>query len=279
LISPKNKHSYVTYDQPNLRALGDYINILGEEFENTFLKLGDGDNWLDIGAGFGMAVIHGIVEKQRGNVAINGTTINLQDNWSHVFSNIKDGVEDKKNDLIIGTLSSIFREPKDYFYEQGEKIALNKVKESLVSLRGFKFVASEALEYLEGANRHARLITDLYGAFTYSIDKVALIEAYYRALNRNGIAIIYDRRIKKWPRSPYGSHAKVVNGDMTMPLQDYFRALNSPAIECGDGKIIIRKIEKLDELDFGLCLTDLDQVEFWGPGQVPTNMIYKLKPS
>lgn len=213
LFNANARQSAEDYAQSNDRLKRDYVMSFGE---SSLQGLKQGDTVIDVGSGYGLFLLDLIQENKIRGIAINAQNNlknfeNLQSlsssdwlNKIEVATMQRDGAvqfvgfdwvrSDRVQRLCVslgldpGIFDELLRMPKDAakkifkkrLLEMSDKIAEHKKSGQLVYDVGY------AEETLSKYKNQATLITDLWGAYSYSPARVQLLEEYYNALKVGG---------------------------------------------------------------------------------------------
>lgn len=257
-----------SYSRPHFRGLEMYGRLLGWTFKNAVNALQPGDRILDIGAGYGISSLQ-IAEKK--NVVAHA--INAQNFWNFLAAappmQVKGRVADLVESLQLEVGAFVPRTKATVDSGYGYLYAWDKATPNMISnaraivLSHFnklrsqgKFVfhtgyAESALPRLEG---NFALITDLYGAFLYSSDRMHLLDLIYDKLSPTGRAVI-----KLTTASGGGVTDKVLlqNGT-SISLGEFLVERNPQVFSLANNDqsvLVVQKNSSIDSLNLALELT------------------------
>ena len=241
-----NKNSQIApqeYVPPNYRRMDDYINVFGHEFKNGLQK---GDLVIDAGSGYGLSMLD-MIKQQK----VTAVAINTQDSYQFVQQIKKMSENEWKSNLVIGwsqsmntsrfegfsyaskdvinALSNITggepnlfsksvnmtKEDAFIFYKSElQKLALQI--DDLKKQGKFDYKVGFVEDVLPSYQGQASRLTDLWGAYSYSPDRVRLIESYYKALKNDGVAYVSLSE-----RASTGIHYNPVTGGFQTSFESY----------------------------------------------------------
>lgn len=188
------------YTRPHARGVTRYREFLGREFSRTFDRVKAGEVWIDAGGGLGVA---GLGAARSKNVI--SYVINAQDFWRAKMRPADAGALAEELGLDTTEMPVVTR-PR--FRNDGtrtevrtyEKLEAHQVADLVSRARAIKNRVRRdgRFHYLVGFAEHrlpsigvrARLVTDLYGAYFYSGDRVRLLDLYYQSLAEGGEAFV-----------------------------------------------------------------------------------------
>ncbi len=156
------------YLQPNFRPISQYVDLFGLGMKQWIGQLRTGDLVIDSGAGFEVFAAQIALQTPARSIAIN-----TQNFWKDGSAKAKMGASKK--------LTSAFK-------GKSEEEIIQIMSEGSIERFARKQGYSEAI--LPLLQEQARLITDVWGAYFYSVNRARLIELYYERLAANGRAYI-----------------------------------------------------------------------------------------
>lgn len=181
-----------------------YGRLLGWKYKDAVNGLKAGDRILDIGSGYGISSLQ--IADAKGVVA---HAINAQNFWNYlaaapprdVKGRVADLVENLQIDVgdVVPKAKGLAASGYDYFYDWNNATpkmvsdARAKVLSHVNKLRSegkFVFHSGYAQSVLPRIEGNFVLISDLYGAFLYSSDRMHLLDLVYDKLSPTGKAVI-----------------------------------------------------------------------------------------
>jgi hypothetical protein len=284
------------YPNPNARLLHLYQGNLPTSFPKFLEK--SGVKWCDSGAGWGLAGIEFSTKRPDARV----TVINAQDNWSF-FRELP--IDDAYFESLKGPLFrtyfalSLNTEEMVHYHEHlgpiYQKNWQETAKTSIFSaLKGIE--ASGRFRYKVGMTEKVLerdptydVISDFFGAFYYSTDRLTLLNRYYSSLEEGGISYTVlratDFPVDEEPRQ-HGPENTIRDGDKSISLEEFLVELypNIFSVETAGNNgpngiltkvLVIRRIPSIKALDLHSQLEVLSS-HFQTEGNVP-NLVLKFK--
>lgn len=291
------------YRQPNTRSWSDYRAIL---YMKGLVKAPPNGLVLDVGAGYGVAALQAAVELEAKAVIIN-----TQDNWAELRSfdqrtdqellarlTLKEQGKNAFRVLTIAALGipsmeaiaasistqpfALFnkmrlgRAPLEEYYKWSREFSVQlREAESRGQVRYLVGYAEELLPQMED---QIFLLTDVWGAFSYSPERVRLLENYYNALTAHGEARIFVSGVySTYVLSPDKERMSLIRY-LTMRYPDIF-SVEQPEVEnFKSGRIlIIKKRAGLNRLSIGLEFFSEPSVSSAGDFSPPTVLLKELR--
>ncbi|MEQ1664210.1 MAG: hypothetical protein ABL927_02415 [Bdellovibrionales bacterium] len=184
------------YNANNNRNLNAYFKAIGDGFSSIITSNSGFDlKWLDVGSGYALAPLTALSN----NRPIKSTVINAQDAWGYVengdireiiddpalLARITDALQIDTSDII-----SVWGRPLIPNYE---KALRNRILEGLSKIKKtnrFDYRVGFAEEVMPTLHDKYRVLTDVFGAYFYSIDRINLLDQYYHALANQGEGFI-----------------------------------------------------------------------------------------
>ena len=183
------------YGETNFREFKSYVYKLGTQFSMRFSGPGCHRAWLDVGSGYGVAALEKLADESVGYV----TLINAQDSWGYVTS--AQAFEDLKARKVATALALVLKLDLNP-YPPAESVTVRwATLRSQLHGTFDRFRRSGQLSYRVGRaekelpklKKRYEILTDVFGAYFYSADRLALLDEYYRLLSRGGEAFILFR--------------------------------------------------------------------------------------
>jgi len=187
------------YTRPHQRNLQSYQRFLGAGFVAALDGARKGDVWIDSGGGLGVAALEGALSR-----GLETYVINAQDFWRARMP--RETIESLAVDLGVDTADVPVATRRVWrsggmvdvpsFEQLGDEhyatlAARARAKKRAATRAGrFKYLVGFSEDKLPTIRPRARIITDLYGAYFYSADRVRLLDLYYGALAEGGEAFI-----------------------------------------------------------------------------------------
>ncbi len=185
------------YLNPNDRLLHQYERNLPKSFQENLSKLNT--RWCDSGSGWGLAGI-GFASK-RADARV--TTINAQDNWGFLreLDNDDPYAENLKGFFVraysaFGLNSQELVEVHEHlgplYNNNWQEIGKNRILGALKNLEDagrLKYQVGMAEDVLKGQGSFD-VISDFFGTYYYSADRLTILNQYYKSLSSTGVGYI-----------------------------------------------------------------------------------------
>lgn len=239
---------FMQYEQTSVRDLTNYISIQGPELETRINALGPDELWIDIGTGLALAPL----EKARkmsetGIPRLKVLALNKQPFNDQLLEEIQKFIDDPKAHYTqLITSDKGVREASVEHIGNGEKFNLvltylsralglgretlrdpdsvspEKLKQWMATLKsktlelrekGINLVSGELAEnVLAQSELNGKLITDMFGAYYYSPDRVKILEIVYKNMKPGAGALFTVDELEK---------TEVLLNGKLVPLEDY----------------------------------------------------------
>ena len=180
------------YAFTHARDLASYQRNLGPEFSASLKDA----NWLDLGGGMGLATL----DRASTSAAGRATVVNAQDFWRIILRPLPGDrfLIEQKRETFLKMLKTLRLKTDDIFVQVGrERHFLNGWQEKMISrlsgarkdmieLGKWKYEVGFAEQVLPTLNQKYDLLSDVYGPYFYSGDRLRLLDEYYRSLKPGG---------------------------------------------------------------------------------------------
>jgi hypothetical protein len=184
------------YNANNNRNLNAYFKAIGDGFSSIITSNSGFDlKWLDVGSGYALAPLTALSN----NRPIKATVINVQDAWGYVengdfreiiddlalLERITDALQIDTSDII-----SVWGKPLIPNYEKALRSRILDGLSKIKKTNRFEYHVGFAEEVMPKLHDKYEVLTDVFGAYFYSIDRINLLDQYYHALDTQGEAFI-----------------------------------------------------------------------------------------
>lgn len=190
------------YGPPHARNKDQYSRFLGDMFSERYNALSNHSTFIDIGGGYGVAALQAAIEK-----GARATVVNAQNFWKYFEEkSVRAEIKTLAPDLHVSfagvpaTKKRVFGingEFELYSYDLLEfrhwELLAQRIVEQFKTVRSngtFNYVVGFAENELPAISLKADLLTDLYGAYFYSADRLGLLSLYYGKLADAGLGFI-----------------------------------------------------------------------------------------
>ncbi len=205
------------YQENNERVFSSYTVVLGERFDDLFIAPKKPIKWLDVGVGYGLAPLQKVLS---GEVS-QATLINSQDNWGFLFS-----LDSAPTDYHLRSRIAAFAYklklpiPPESIFETPKPETQKDWLEHIASIKAvvdyakegnrYRYLVGFAEDVLPSVEGDQTILTDVFGAYLYSADRITLLELYYEKLARDGNGFVV---VKSTPdaAAEYGAVNRVEN--------------------------------------------------------------------
>ncbi len=197
ILNTNARTEVINYVHPNARDFDKYKEYLGEAFAKFMDTLEKGKVWIDGGGGFGIASLMKSLQSK-----VTTYVINAQDNWQF----FREGGGDFQ--LVMRTATSLGVSLKDIpkrrnFFDKKLEIDLGKARYKhskilrsrilqKVEAAGklFNYIVGFVEERISEISEQADVISDLFGGFFYSANRVEILDLYYEKLKPSGMGFV-----------------------------------------------------------------------------------------
>jgi SAM-dependent methyltransferase len=204
LLNVNAQKSMADYSETNYRDFQSYVFKLGSRFSFQLSGVSAHRAWLDVGAGYGLAALQKLMDHSVSHV----TLINAQDSWGYILR--PQSIEDAKARRVMRNLAVILKLGPVPYSPDG--LAASQWTDLRSRARGtfdrlkrsgqLRYRVGRAETELPKLKKQYQILTDVFGAYFYSADRLNLLEEYYRLLSGDGEGfVLFQAEEAKLPPS------------------------------------------------------------------------------